>query len=76
MRAKPGDLVEAGGIWNMRGIVLADDSAEHVIRGHYDIAHCIVAAKDIKRIIQKQAVKRDLLPYLGRGGVDANRSRA
>jgi hypothetical protein len=66
---KPGDLVEVGGIWNMRGIVLADSSAWWVISGHYDISHCIVAARDIKRFIERSAVRPDLLPFLATKGV-------
>lgn len=64
-----GDLVEVGEPWNMRGIVLADDSVWWCANNHFDVSHCIVNKKDIVRIVEPRAVRPDLVPYLQQHGV-------
>ncbi len=60
-----GDLVQLSKGWGSRvGIVRADDKAWWVIRRHYDIAHCICKAKDVVRVIKRQAIPRRYLPRL------------
>ena len=66
MKTQPGDLVEVGGIWSMKGIVLADDTAWYVISGHYDIADCIVSEEDVLGIVTPRAIDPDMIPYLRR----------
>ena len=68
-KAEVGDLVDVGGVWNLRGVVLADATAWWVISGHLDVARCIVARKDVKRIVQKRAVDPEMMPYLLARGV-------
>ena len=65
-KCKVGDLVQFGGVWAKydKGVVLADDSAWYVIDGHYDVSGCIVAEKDIVKVVKKGAVDLSVITYL------------
>ena len=57
VRFKVGDLVQLSSFWEGRvGIVRADDKVWWVIRGHYDVASCIVSADDVAKVIRRQVV--------------------
>ena len=65
VKFKLGDLVQLNKLFERRvGIVRADDKAWWVIRGHYDIAHCICKASDVVRVIKRQVIPARYLPKL------------
>lgn len=62
-RIEVGDLVKCGGIWGHVGIVSATGRAWWVLKGHYDVANCIVSGSDIV-ILKKGVVPKAYRKYL------------
>jgi hypothetical protein len=72
VEVRPGDAVEVGGIWNMKGIVIAT-KGWYIIKGHLDVSSCMVAKKDVLRVIKRGAVDPKYIPYLKYGGLKMER---
>ena len=66
MRLRIGDLVEYrfGSPKLERGLVKATDRAWYVIKDHVDINNCIVAVKDVTRIITLREKLKDWWKWL------------
>jgi hypothetical protein len=67
MKFEIGDLVHVKGLWNMSGVILADDTAWHMIKGHYEVKRCVVAEEDLTLLQAKALTKEQISWCVPRG---------